>query len=330
MNNFDEFSDGSIAYRGCKSDPGNSFGKDFCFEHPHQCVECSKRGCNNNPLKWDKKLSCVKCKPIDENSCNLVSDDFKASECAPTAQGYNNGCYIYVEKGKTERGCLYEASIDVQTECENFYSESCTLCNSSDCNRAKIPASVSEDDFFNILSEPLASKCSSPLCNDVKVKPPKLLKLSWQINEKNSEINSKTIECVKCNSETDENCAKNPKSITPTECDHEGDKCATFYTKDNKIIRNCLQTILSEEDVTEEDEENNIIACPDSSCDKTVSEEQFCYQCDSRSNPNCTHKLETEMMKECPSDSEDLGCYHMITGKTFYFFELTEFKKFIF
>lgn len=177
-------------------------GKNICTQHPKQCVECSKRGCNNDALKWEPKLSCVKCKQNEEQNCNQVSDDLKATDCAPIAERYNNRCYTIAKNGKTDRGCFYEAPLDIQIECTNHVNESCTLCGSSDCNRANISTSNPEDeDYFNILSEPLRP-----------------------------------------------------------------------------------------------------------------SHEQFCFQCDSRSDPNCSFRLNSEMVGLCPYSPKSSGCYHIKTG----------------
>lgn len=113
-------------------------GKDFCLQYSQQCTECSKRGCNDNSLKWAKALSCVKCKSDKKNNCIVISDELKAIECTPIAEGYNNECFTYVRDGAVERGCLYEASADIRIECGKHLSESCKLCDKSDCNRAKV------------------------------------------------------------------------------------------------------------------------------------------------------------------------------------------------
>lgn len=201
-------SDGSVAYRGCRSDPRSSIGKEFCLLHIPQCEECSKRGCNNQQVKWGKKLSCVKCNSTKSGNCNEVSDDFKASECAPTVESYSNECYIYVRNGQVERGCLYEASADIRLDCGNYYSDSCLLCDNSDCNRSKVSSiGGNSESSFNLLSEPI-------------------------------EVSQK----------------------------------------------------------------------------KMLSHDRFCYHCDSRTDPNCAHKLNRGMLGLCPYSQEDMGCYHIKTG----------------
>lgn len=134
------FIDGKNAYRGCSSEPG--LGKTYCNQHVHQCVECSENGCNDKSLEWSKeKLSCIKCKSIDGKKCNEIDDDFAAEECAPVAEGYDSECYTYTGIEGVERGCLYEASGNVQRK-------SCTLCKDSRCNHVAAVPTVHVE-FYN-------------------------------------------------------------------------------------------------------------------------------------------------------------------------------------
>lgn len=82
-----------------------------------------------------KALSCIKCKSIDGKKCDEIDDDLVAEECTPLVKGYENECYTFAGNDGVERGCLYEASVDVLKKCTD--KDSCTLCKDSGCNRVK-------------------------------------------------------------------------------------------------------------------------------------------------------------------------------------------------
>lgn len=192
-----------MAYRGCMSDLGTD-GRAYCIENFAQCNICSSRACNSNPLEFEDKLKCVKCGSDENFDCNVVDDSVTATECAPTTMGYENECYIYYDGSVTRRGCLYEAPADIHSECSDIFSDTCTVCNQTDCNRTPI---INDDLIFN-----------------------------------------------------------------------------AFHSEEGK-----METI-----------------------------PRSCYKCDSTNDPNCVSELNSEMVKICPNAEEDLGCFHMVTGKLFF------------
>lgn len=129
-------SDGSFAYRGCMSDESN--GKNFCLEHSKQCRKCSELACNNDPIVWGKTLTCLKCSTRENENCDQVDDNVASVECGPTVSGYENHCFTNVNRSDVQRGCLFEATEDIQNNCYNSTDTSCLLCSESNCNHENI------------------------------------------------------------------------------------------------------------------------------------------------------------------------------------------------
>lgn len=83
-------------------------------------------------------MSCVKCTPNENTTCEDIPSEFATTECAPTVLGYLNGCYTHVKDNKVQRGCLLEAPEHIQEECNDLSNESSTICSESDCNRERV------------------------------------------------------------------------------------------------------------------------------------------------------------------------------------------------
>lgn len=131
-------SDGSSAYRGCTSDSKETHGKRFCAENDKQCRKCATRGCNNDSVQYAKRLTCFKCNSATDANCKESVDSIPATECKRTVLGYNNRCFTRVTNTSVTRGCLIEANTEIKADCNAWYSQSCELCESSECNRAKV------------------------------------------------------------------------------------------------------------------------------------------------------------------------------------------------
>lgn len=160
--------------------------------------------------------------------------------------------------------------------------------------------------------------------------------------------------CVKCNPKKDDNCDIIDKNITAIECAPTAlgysNQCYT-YQKENETYRGCLYeapgdifTECSDDfsescltcnntdcnrkpienddltvnafhyDIHDVDHKTMFIPCGNDTCDKINSWQRYCWQCDSRIDPNCKDTLGQKMLGLCPYAKEDLGCYHMITG----------------
>lgn len=271
-----------------------------------------------------------------------MSDDILATECAPTAEEYENQCYILVKNGTVERGCFYDGSIDVRNECNNYYSESCSLCPNSNCNRAEISAEFS----FNGVKQLRLRGLSWQMPNDHHINKRSTKKKGK--NKKNKKSVNDAVSSDGSGSSTGQ--TSNTGEATgksPSQTINESNKIEFDANDENVQGRSASKEITTEISdkvnkeenvVTSEDINSNVV----SDDKKTASEEaavkddaeestqkpseesknvkmieRSCYQCDSRKNPNCTNQLEDEMIVKCPSDAEDLGCYHMITGITF-------------
>lgn len=209
---FFTLSDGSEAYRGCMSDIGTD-GRDFCIQNFAQCNICPNRACNANPLKFEKKLSCIKCVPNENSNCNVIDENAKATECARTTVGYTNECYTYQSGSVSHRGCLYEAPANIFSECSNIFSDTCVTCNRSDCNRTPI---LNNDLTFNpfhfvITNEEGKTKftpCGNSSCEKID---------SWDRF------------CFKCDSTNDPNCVSEVDSSMIGQCPYAEEDLGCFH-----------------------------------------------------------------------------------------------------
>lgn len=151
------------------SDVDDSPGKEFCYQHEAQCVKCGKRGCNDNPLKWEEDLACIKCSPNIIHNCEEIGKDLSAIECTASVAGYTNGCYTVVKNHTVHRGCLLEATEDVRSECSDEFSEQCSVCRKSDCNRDNVYPGVfcyncdsaTDEKCFEKMDDSMEKDCAS-------------------------------------------------------------------------------------------------------------------------------------------------------------------------
>lgn len=159
-------------------------GKYFCSKNNDQCHKCSGHNCNDELLKWQEPLSCVKCTSTENENCETAIEQLTSDVCALTVSGYTDSCYTRVVDQVVERGCYYEASEQVKNECQNSEQKSCIMCNEPGCNKAKV-----------YIGE-YCYKCDSatdPNCTD-KVKPSMETKCDWSskgcyLIRENNEIN---------------------------------------------------------------------------------------------------------------------------------------------
>lgn len=202
------------------SDFGSN-GRQFCIQNYAQCNLCAKRACNSHPLEFEKKLSCIKCDPDKNSNCNVIDDNTKAIECAPTTLGYTNECYIYQEGSVSRRGCLYEASGDIFTQCNDIFSNTCTICNQTDCNRIPI---VNNDLSFNAFhfeitknekGKTIFTPCGNASCTK---------KNSWERL------------CYKCDSTTNPNCANEPDALMIGNCPYAEEDLGCFHMITGNIL----------------------------------------------------------------------------------------------
>lgn len=121
----------------------------------------------------------------------------------------------------------------------------------------------------------------------------------------------KPQQCVRCSSEDDENCIRNP-SIAPTlECDHYDDKCITTIHKNESIVRDCQRNSAVEEKFCDENPWLCHI-CETDNCNTISTIDKYCYECDSKTNPDCATKIDESMLVNCPFSANNPGCYHFI------------------
>lgn len=168
----------------------------------------------------------------------------------------------------------------------------------------------------------------------------------------------KTLSCVKCSPDENNNCNVIDNETNGTECAPTtvGYKDACYHHNIGGIsTRGCLYE--ASNDIFNECSKDNSEKCatctePDCNRKPAVNENlyvnplssansepngqssrsslrpsfayRYCYKCDSSKDPNCVNNLVTGttvvMTELCNLDGEEhLGCYHMITGKCKHF-----------
>lgn len=224
---FNFFLDGSYAYRGCMSDV-DSPGRQFCLEHFHQCERCPKRGCNVHTLKFEKKLSCIKCNStVGDDDCNKVDENSKPTECSSTTLGYTNECYIYQMQNQTFRGCLYDAYADGEEElfksCSNQYSVNCYTCNHNGCNNASVDYEFAKQNEDDQLYE----------------------KINYKMLDEENANATKSIHCYECDSSNNPKCARELDDSMITQCKQstEEEDFSCFHRIEGEILDFILQDI---------------------------------------------------------------------------------------
>lgn len=281
--------DGNNAYRGCFSDSNDSFGKQYCVNHADHCTKCPTRGCNSDPVDFEKPtLSCVKCVPSETNKCETVADDVQPELCEPTVAGYVNKCYMYVgDNEQVHRGCFYEASEHIRYLCGDAeLSDSCTTCNESNCNRHPFQP------------------------GKIRLRPRRKRALASR-------------KCLRCSSADDVQCRYNPQLFERAEC--AGDRCATYIAANRTIIRDCASNLEDVANYTDDTpsttgvaakstENGQLITCDADNCNNIASAARYCFECDSRIDPACAASVSSPMIALCPYDSNDYGCFHHQSG----------------
>lgn len=123
-------------------------------------------------------------------------------------------------------------------------------------------------------------------------------------------------QCIQCNSDDDEDCAKKPHIITTTECNQFQDKCVTVIHGNNTVVRDCYNNLNLDKNYCKENPWHCNI-CDGDGCNTVLSIDKFCQECNSKENPDCKHNLDNTMNVNCPISAKYPGCYHFVdkTGK---------------
>lgn len=200
-------------------------GRDFCVENPEQCSTCSGRACNAHKLKFEEKISCVKCTPDENGNCNVIDEGVEATECALTAAGYKNECFHYKKGDVSYRGCLFESADEIFNECIKSGSEKCSTCNEPNCNREPV---TNPNLRLNPLQLEQEEKrdTQQPADNNRNI---------WTPGFKNRF-------CLECDSRVDRNCVENSKDTLIRLCDVQADgtNLGCFHKIEGKIHVDCF------------------------------------------------------------------------------------------
>ncbi|XP_055308419.1 uncharacterized protein LOC129572481 [Sitodiplosis mosellana] len=248
--------DGNLAYRGCMSDI-SSAGRDFCLKNYAQCDRCNKRACNSEQVRFEEKISCVKCNPDENSNCNLIEENITAIECAPTTLGYKNLCYTLQSGRVAHRGCLYEAPEEIFVECDNTYSEVCLTCNQSDCNRTPV---VNEDLALN------------PFHYEISYNEGQF-KLVQCDNSSCTKLNPWERFCYKCDSNINPNCTNELDDTMLGLCDvnREDLGCYHMITDGSGVIRGCVSDLEGEIKQKCLDNDDSCKTCTDPNCNSRAN-----------------------------------------------------------
>lgn len=341
-----------MAYRGCTSDSKISEGKKFCDKNAKQCVKCADRNCNKDEVQWEKQLSCIICNSTEDENCKSGSDGDR-NVCARTTKGYENHCFTRVDNHTVARGCLVDSDPDTVTDCNSWYSQTCTFCNDDYCNQVPI-----DDEYCFECSTALDSNCTNNVSSYMRKECTKNLIENgcFRISESDddtsirrgcaSELNATEVvmchmdeqrfcklcmgndcnqkpapqTCYICSSANDSNCVGNANASMAAECLNYVDECITLIdSMDNDaVVRNCLRNVYMD-DTFCRNNPSMCSTCEGDNCNsQPVIDNQTCYTCDSALDPNCHSNLGNDMITKCSLSANNLGCYHSIdeSGKS--------------
>lgn len=133
------------------------------------------------------------------------------------------------------------------------------------------------------------------------------------------------MSCVKCKSNALGICASIDEDKLPVKCQPfvQGYENYCFtHVHNETITRGC---ILETESLMSDCNSMNTeicIECRSNNCNRQTISNEYCYECDSAVNPNCTSNLENGMSKKCPLNVYRRGCYRIEDndGKLLMFF----------
>lgn len=78
------------------------------------------------------------------------------------------------------------------------------------------------------------------------------------------------------------------------------------------VSRGCIKDLPSNNYGQNEGHET---LCLEDGCnDHAVSSDQYCYECDSKTDPKCVSRMDKSMLKLCPESEQNFRCFHMING----------------
>ncbi|XP_037828601.1 uncharacterized protein LOC119616318 [Lucilia sericata] len=198
------------------------------------------RGCSNTLEEQKSCLSsadCMICQPSELSNCNdeeVIKDDASSgdegSDNGP--DGGNNG-----DNGSVSGRTCHQCN---GINCLRTTYESTQKClNDLDiCVNVFDGETILAQGCLEQLSEDLRHKCDAQNLNDSND--------CFKCNENLcNNLASKSFECIQCDSETDENCRINPKSLLPSRCviSRTPNEYCFVKQEGNHVIRGCAKTL---------------------------------------------------------------------------------------
>lgn len=129
--------------------------------------------------------------------------------------------------------------------------------------------------------------------------------------------------CLSCESELDGDCVSisDRESLTK-QCEgtYPYDKrgCYTLVTQGETVTRGCIKDLSDDDYEYCQKNGGDSKLCLENGCnDQNAIEDaidRYCYVCDSETDLNCIASLDDSLLRKCPANREDLGCFHKITG----------------
>lgn len=121
------------------SDEAASEGKVLCDALGTSCTVCPGDECNSAQPGAPTTLQCKKCDSDSDPTCMDDKTGAASQLCLYNIlAGQPEHCYTHKSgTGKVVRGCLLEASAEVQDQCQAG-ELGCTICTGSHCNADKV------------------------------------------------------------------------------------------------------------------------------------------------------------------------------------------------
>lgn len=130
-------------------------------------------------------------------------------------------------------------------------------------------------------------------------------------NNCNAKVNFQS--CHVCTSANSLNCIVNINAVPTQTCKNYLDECFV-HVVNNAVTRGCAL----ENDQLAEDckDPTKCEVCSDTAnCNNNIiGANDYCYTCDSESDPNCKDNLNDSMLTQCPLSVSQMGCFRYADG----------------
>lgn len=232
--------------KGCVSELSNN-EKFNCRKNGENCKICFGHNCNFR-IDFQK---CIMCDSKNDPACYLPDQKVDWKQC----NDYSDKCYTFVENNFVERGCLKDASTEINEKCKRDNGK-CGVCFN--------------DDFCN--NKPLKDTCivcdsiTEPSCDGA---PDSIAESICSVNDR---FDSEGCYLQKSDNIIRRGCIQDLTNEIKTECRSQSNDCQICLSrncnKKKEFQQNCFTCNGLTDPLCSQGYSNETITCPDysSSC----------------------------------------------------------------